>query len=395
MALVKKLLDGIKSNLADVANSANAGVGANSAPAPTTRSATPEKHAGGQVSCASFVDNESIVLEQGLHDRAKLVAVRSGARESEPVTQDALMAEAERAAHNLTVPRYDPQNNPADASREREQERLRGQRDEAEIRLNNAKASLHSRRHELDELGTRPEQPEFPLALALVADAAISITLTFSLHDLFFTKLFDTRAQALLVSFVAGALIAGLVVHGQLGSAKSPDESTLARLVWMAVGPALGVGLYVLRLSSVQGFSEHLLAIGLSVVEIVCAAIVDVYANGYRRHWKAFRQRQDQFAGRERAVETDTARCQTIERDIATIDGQIDEHIQQVALRQQRADSVDRRIAAARAAAASGYLEGIAENRGYYYGHHDASYRLVEPDRGLSAPKNGNGTHAN
>ena len=279
-----------------------------------------------------------------------------------PETETRLADYAEQSAEALGAAPYDPSGNAAD--RIFEDARLR---DLAELQLvkeqaQEARAQVGQKERDAADAGPRTAPPPFPAMVAVLGMLGISITLCLTFHDLVFASLLSDSAQAIMASFLCGALIAGLITWGLLAGAQH-EGSERTHWGWMALGLLFGVGLLLMRLSASTSSGEQVLAWGFAILEVSAVLILELFAYGLRREWRTYRERNDvvlvreeQVAAAQRAWEDRKAATEELERRIAE---------REEASRKR--EGVARALGAvrnsARSAIVAGYRTGIEANR--------------------------------
>lgn len=93
------------------------------------------------------------------------------------------------------------------------------------------------------------------------------------------------------------------------------ESSASKRNVW--IGIALGAGFGLLRLAVAEGFTDYLIAVGLTVIECAAVAGLDWYANRVRKEATLYRLSQAQIVATEEArneiderITTERMHCQ-------------------------------------------------------------------------------------
>ena len=304
--------------------------------------------------------NRGTVLEMqtGLfelgHNRAK------GSGTTEPKSDDlqALEDHARAMARDTYRDAFDPAIHQQDAMHKAEFDRDVVARSEAENGEAHATANLRDAETKLAKTPRAGGQPSANPLLVSAFVIAITVTIAPTLHD----ALFHTMADDLLAwcfSLLFSAFIAFMLTLAILSGRRTS-------LTWVGVvaGIVLGIGLGALRLSSANGISEILFAVGLTVAEIASVLLLEWLASGLRNsdlRWEAIKAVEDEAINGHAIAQTDLSRWQARVGDLnAKINGRIamveDRHNRNIHLPELEAVAVK--------AVRDGYSAGIAENVG-------------------------------
>lgn len=204
--------------------------------------------------------------------------------------------------------------------------------------------------------------------LAIISTVAISLTLTVSLHDLIFARMFPVRAQAVCVSLFAGMALGGFLTCNILGSA-AHERGRLRHLVWTGVTVGIGLGLLLLRLSMVHGERERYVAIGFALFEVAFVLALHVYADGMHRAWKRRREALALIIPADLEVEAATRQLQTRQAARQACEATIKEAEVRIARQDWAAKGYEKFAEAAKRAIIGGYRKAIEETRGELVRH--------------------------
>jgi hypothetical protein len=307
----------------------------------------------------SIVDGGSVLeMQTGLFNHGRNRAIHSGTTEPLPDDTVTLTEHARAMAKQTYRDKYDPTQNVHDAMHETEYRRDIAQREEAEKAERHAAANL--RESEI-KLARTPEAGLKPRAHpSLVAAFVVAITLTVAptLHDTIFLTI-DDELLNWFGSALSAAFVGAMLTLAILGGRK-----TKWTWVGVAAGVILGVGLGAVRLSSANGTSETMVAIGLTIVEIAAVLLLEWLASGLRAsetEWLPKHAAQTEASASRDAAQTELTRRQerVREKDAAIIN-----KIAFVADRHNRNIQLPELEAVAIKATLDGYNSGIAENIG-------------------------------
>jgi hypothetical protein len=288
------------------------------------------------------------------HNRARL----SGA--TEPVADDlrSLEDHARSIARDTYRDQFDPQKNVHDRMHQAEYERLLELRDEIEKGVAHATANVHESEIALATTPKAGAKPEANGWLTAAFTVAITVTVAPTLHDFLFFGISDDML-AWFGSSICAAFVASMLTLAILSGRRT-------RWTWVGVvaGIVLGLGLGALRLSSAQGASEVLFAIGLTIVEVSAVLLLEWIASGLRTREDEWRVLQ---IGEDKAVAVRDAELADLERrqkQLQEVSGAIGRKVAYVEDRTHRNVHLPELEAVAIKAVLDGYNAGIAENVG-------------------------------
>ena len=306
---------------------------------------------------------ELIPVEVGLFRRGYEAGLKSGRSAPDPDTEAALTQFAGESAQRLAAAPFRPDQNISDAQGQQEYERILEETDKVKDQEANARAEVCERENALAAVEPEPTPPASPVFVGLLGVLGISATLTFSLRDIFFARLFPDAAQGLFVAWLFGALVAGLVTWTMLSGA---EQEGSGKRHWVGLIIAIGFGLAVLllRLASVRGQGENLMAWGLALLEIVAVVAIDSYAAGLRRQWASYRSRQPAYCSAVRSLADARARLDGRLQALAGLEARARQFRNEVRIRESLVSSTKAVRAAAERAIVAGYRLAVEHNRG-------------------------------
>ncbi len=303
-----------------------------------------------------------LAMQTGLFNHAYSRALASGTTVAKPEDIEALENHAIGMARETYREKFDPAQHAHDAMHQAEYERALAQREDAEKGEQQARANVRDAEDacaQTPKAGSKPELKLFVLSSFVVA-LAISIAPT--LHD----SLFHTLSDDLLAWFFAAvsASFVGVMLTWAVTSGRSGTLSWIG----FGAGVALGVGLFAVRLSSVQDAGEALFATGLTVVEIAAVLLLEYLARDLRTReaaWSLKSAEETQAIARRDACHQDLARWQArvqekhraVNEKIALVEDRFNRNIHIEELEQVAVKAVR-----------DGYNRGISENIGRVFG---------------------------
>jgi hypothetical protein len=293
-------------------------------------------------------------LVQFGHNRAEA----SGDLTPDPETARVLQEHARSIACATFREKFDPVNNAHDRMREAEYERHLKERDEIQKGIAHAHANLRDAEIALANSQRAGPKPNANRLLAAAFTAAITITISPTLHDYIFFGIPD----ALLAWFVSSgfaSLIAFMVTLAILTGRRTKWE-------WLGVaaGIGIGIGLLAVRLSGARSAGESLFAVGLSVIEICTVLLLEWMARGLRARedeWRALWPIEEKAAALRDAALADLERRKSHAKVIADAIGQAILYVEDRFFRCVRLPELE---AIAIKAVLDGYNAGIAKNIG-------------------------------
>lgn len=239
-----------------------------------------------------------------------------------------------------------------------EYERLVDLRDEIDKGIGTAQANVHEADRGLALTPKAGPKPEVNLWLATAFVVAIAITVAPTLHDYLFFTIPD-EMLAWFCSSVCAAFVASMLTFAILSGRRS-------KVMWagLAAGVVLGLGLGALRLSSANGVTEVLFAIGLTIVELAAVLLLEWLASGLRARedeWQGIKLAEEKAIACRDTELADLERRKTKLQEVSTSIRQKIAHVEDRAHRDLRLPELE---AVAIKTVLDGYNAGIAENVG-------------------------------
>ncbi|HUZ93540.1 MAG TPA: hypothetical protein VMU57_01355 [Edaphobacter sp.] len=297
-------------------------------------------------------------MQTGLFELGCNRARLSGA--SKPIPEDihALEDHARSIARDTYREKFDPDNNALDRMHHAEYERLLEQREEMEKGVAHATANVHDAEKVLAGTAKAGPKPEVSVWLATAFIVAITVTVAPTLHDLLFYTISDPMLSWF-TSSICASFIAAMLTWAILSGRRT-------KWAWagVAAGVVLGLGLGALRLSSAQGPSEVLFAVGLTIIEVSAVLLLEWLASGLRvreDEWRLFKLGEDKALACRDAELVDLARRQ---KRLQEVSDAIARKIAYVEDRTHRNVHLPELEAVAIKAVLDGYNAGINENIG-------------------------------
>jgi hypothetical protein len=352
-----------KTNGHDSTNSDNGTNGGNGSEAAQTSLRLPKPPSGYSAVADGRPLEELIPIEIGLFRRGYEAGRNSGRSAPDADTEAALTQFAGESAQRLAAAPFRPEENISDAQGHREYERILDEMDKVKDQEANARAEVCECEKALAAVEPEPTPPRSPVFVGMLGVLGISATLTFSLRDIFFTRLFPDPVQGLFVAWLFGALIASLVTWTILSGA-AHEGAEKRHWVGLIIAFAFGLAILLLRLASVRGSGESMMAWGLAVLEIVAVVAVDCYAAGLRRQWASYRSRLPAYCSAARSLADARARLDGRLQAIGGLEARARQFRNEVRMRESLVRSTKAVRAAAERAIVVGYRLAIEHNRG-------------------------------
>ena len=304
--------------------------------------------------------NRGTVLEMqtGLFELGRNRAKGSGTTEPLPGDIQALEDHARAMARDTYRDAFDPALHHQDAMHQAEYDRDVAARDEAENGEAHAAANLRDAETKLAKTPRAGHKPTVYSWLVAAFIITITITCAPTLHDFVFHTMSDD-----LLAWV-GSLGGSVFLAAMLTLAIISGRRTSLTWVGVAAGIVLGIGLGAVRLSSADGPSETVFAIGLTIVEIASVLLLEWLASGLRnseKRWEELKVIEDEAASCHAVAQTDLSRWQNRVRDIQA---KVNSRIAMVEDRHNRNIHLPELEAVAVKSVRDGYSSGIAENLG-------------------------------
>ena len=307
--------------------------------------------------------SELIPIEIGLFRRGYTAGIESGRTTPDVDTEATLRDFAGDSAQRLAAAPFRPEENISDSEAQREYQRVLAGLDQAKDQEDNARAKVGEFQSELAAHEPEPTPPGTPYLVGLLGVLGIAATLAFSLSDLVFSKLFTDRVQSIFAAWMCGALFAGLVTWTLLSGAS--HEGSEKRHWWgVGMGVVFGLGLLLLRWSTVRGDGERLMACGFAVIEVVAVIAVDLYAAGLRQGWATYRSRLPGYCEATHNLANACKRLEDRGAAVKALEGRARRFREDVRLRESLVRSTTTVRAAAERAIVAGYRLAIEHNRG-------------------------------
>jgi hypothetical protein len=313
---------------------------------------------------------------QELHDfGAQLASTGHDAARTEDI--HAIEAHAKAFAAARRGEPYDPEHHPHDRLwEERYRRDLAEFEEHAKPAVEFAAARVRELEHELARHDKGLVRPEIPAWIVPTGITALTLTIAPTLHDQFFTTLYD-ELLAWLAAGACGAFVAAFVVWTLLGTISTTGHRTTMNVVGLLAGLGIGVGLGILRVAYAATPGEYVFAVALTIIEMSAVLAVEFVASGLRSEHAAWRHQENEL----NPLRTDLKAALSSHAHLQTageaLERRHQEHIAYVELRQFRhlkAQDIDE---AARAAAERGYREQLTENWRIRTGAHHHLRRVV------------------
>jgi len=309
-------------------------------------------------------DGTPITFYVGQFEGGYTQAVASGKNERDPKTEQQGAAFAENSARALGAAAFDPENNAADRHIREHREREVAKLALIEEQIQHAAVARRDAERALADEGDPPERPETPYLVGLLGALGIAVTITLTLHDLVFVRVFDVPEQAITASAVCGLLISGLSVYGLLGSARHP-LSLPAHGFYVGLCALFGVSLLALRLGAGSTERDKWIGVGFAGLELVAVLIVELYTYGLRQRWQAYESSAASYAKAAAAASAAAAYEADRLQARSALQEEIDLIESKIAKRESLVRSTPLVVAAARDSWILGYLHGIEGNRAH------------------------------
>jgi len=297
-------------------------------------------------------------METGLWQMGRNRARQSGTAEPRSGDIQALEDHARAMAKETYRELYDPAQNVHDAMHQAEHERNLEQREEAEQARRHAAANLRDAELTVARTPKAGPKPSVHPLQGATSIVAITLSVAPTVHD----SLFHTLPDDILAWF--GSLVSGAFVGGMLTLAILNGRRSKVTWIGVVAGILVGIGLGAVRLSSAEGTSEVLFALGLTVMEIAAVLLLEWQARALRAseaEWLPLHAAETQAIAHRDAAQADLTRWETRGKELTQA---IKDKIAFVEDRHNRHIHLPELEAVAIKAVRDGYNAGIAENIG-------------------------------
>jgi hypothetical protein len=298
------------------------------------------------------------LVEYG-RQRAKL------SRDTKPNPDDlsSLEDHAEAMAEEAYREAYDPARHQDHKLREAEYQKLRGDREEAELTAGYAAAEVADLEHEMSKAQSNMLSPTTPHVLMYSAVAGLALTIAPTLHDYIFITMSDDVLNWA-VSLLSATTYGVFITWGLLESDDTRGRRSVRNWLGLVGGIGVPVGLGLLRAANAVGMAEILFAVALTVVEIGIVLLLESRAATLRVAYREWAAQQAVLKDITTRLEASRSKLARRKQALAEISHAISGHINLVAELAVRNFNIDKIKADAARAVRDGYFDGIAYNRG-------------------------------
>lgn len=304
-----------------------------------------------------------LTLQSGFREHGWKWGIDSGDVSPNSVTESTLRELATASAEDAYQENFNPDESLHDRHREEDYEEWRREIAEAKQAMLNEKSKLK----ETENLTFKTKaavtrEPEFPIAIVVVAIPLITLTVAFALYDSFVGSLGFVLALtfSLLAGLCWGAFISYLILHKYHSDKEGRNSANWFGLI---AGIGMAVALGFIRFS--QSSPEFLwLVIGLTLLEIFIVLGLEFFARNYRHTLLEYQQKMATVG--EAQSDADATAAEIIRREdrVNKLQNKIDDHLLYLNEREIRAKHKEQFIASAEKAVIEGYRAACAKNKG-------------------------------
>lgn len=303
-------------------------------------------------------------LQTDLVEFGRQFAVASGTPKARAEDLQVLRDHSDAIANESVRPDYDPNKYPHDRILEDEFQKHLRDREEEEIALKIALATLtDSRSRAASARGKVPSLPKDPtLAQKSMAILALTATIAPLAHDGIWTM--EDEVVSWSMSLATGVVVGMFIVWTILDNQHQSQQRSIRNWMGLIGGLGLGFALFLLRVNGAEDWAQVLFALGLSLVEIFIVIILEAWAADRRR---SMRERTPLALVADEEEALANAQQAVVDRHqnkISELSEKVDAHGRYVEERYVRANYNDQIRETARKAVENGYYKGIAENQG-------------------------------
>ncbi len=311
---------------------------------------------------------ESIIDLVALTERGREQALLSGVLESQPDDVGGLTAYAQAVARDTQTQEFDPSRYEQDRLRANDHDRVNRLAAEAYIVEAHARGAVAASERALAAAGEPGPEPAVDWFIILTAIIVMTTSFAPTIHDRVFLDIGDA-ISAWIASFLTGGFVATFIVSMMTFSIPvTGGLGVLANAAGAFAGVGFGIAACVLRWSLVESPEGRLTAIGMTLIEVFAVGYLEWLALSMRdrhREWKGSREAYNKLLAIRDVDRQHLLRsCEAT----AALQTQIDGHVRYVEsrwIRKHKANDIERM---AIDAVVNGYLEGIAQNRGFTRG---------------------------
>lgn len=301
-------------------------------------------------------------LHKGMFEHGYRRAVEGGDVEPHVDDEEAIRQHAEKAARECTRDLFD-EKNLHDRMHKSEHEKHLSDRRHAEQASQSAYVQMRERAVEAAQAKAgRPPNKSVWLTLGAVATVALAVSFILTFHDVFF--LFSDEVISWLVSFLAAAVIGGVIAVMILADVGSDGERSATNWIGLAGGILIAVGFGAARLRDATTGGEYLFTMALMLFELGIVIGLEGIAGRLRAANREYAAKAAAEARANALLAEATAHHQHCHQRVLEMDALVKGDISYVEGRHERHFRIAELVEAMVAAGLDGYYAGLAENRG-------------------------------
>lgn len=323
-------------------------------------------HGRGILHISALGEIEDVMLSTytAIREHGREAAIKSGDLEPNPERLKVLQNDADAMAEKAYCEEFDSGQYTHDLHREREFDKAKADRAEAEHNIKHASADIGRYEEEAAAVNeTHVEFPAFPWLFAVIGFVVLALFIAPTAHDFIFITIPDDLVNWL-ISLVGAVCVGAFIALGILASGRSNGERSTANWVALIGGIFITLGLGLMRIAFAQTSEELYFAIAITIVEVGTVVLLEATAASRRAElgdWSAHNQKVKTAAARIEAAQSKVAR---FEKGFDKAEQIIVAHILYVEQRHTRRNNIEQIKVAARQTVTDGYFAGIGENRG-------------------------------
>lgn len=308
------------------------------------------------------------IIEVVPEEDGERLARESGVTEPLAEHLEIIKLSSEALGHEEWERRWDPENKPSDALLEKEYESNLSRRVDGEKQVRQRRADVREAEEAAAAVPPSGQKPSVHWLFIFVVVLVMAVSMAPTLREDLFASIED-GFWGWVCAVAVGAALAGIVVFVALWShRRHEDLPPITRRVGLGAGLLMILGCVLLRLRSAEGFRDVVWATALMAIEVAAVLFVELQASKLESALKGWEARKSIEDEKLRMRDAAVAELRRQEALLSEVQGELDEHVRDIADRQPRFGSLEETIAAMNNRKLNGYHIGIAKNRGFLLG---------------------------